>query len=269
MRSSSYITILCILPTFVRSYNKKKLIELPYHAFKINPQSYPSSMYLTDLSWIFDKLNATSCEHILNDIYLVDADERSNVAHITLLEKFLTRYLRPLNYDARQFYSLMPAFVKQEVDANANLVNDSNVVKGWLDHFSNAIPIPYLVTLSGDEQSDEPNEGGDQEKIGYDVLTNLNGKGYFVASLSTAREEICVWDVAKYILNFIESLMARKISKKKNNLFSCRKTRTMNGIPQPTSLCPVGEFGAAVLCRREIKVLDLNAGAFKVSHNLF
>lgn len=124
------------------------------------------------------------------------ADERANVAHISLLEKFLVRHLRPLNYDARQFYSLMPAFVKQEVDANANLVNDSNVVKGWLEHFSNAIPIPYLVTLSGNEESDESTVG-DQEKIGYDVLTNLNGKGYFVASLSTAREEICVWDVAK------------------------------------------------------------------------
>lgn len=39
----------------------------------------------------------------------------------------------------------------------------------------------------------------------------------------------------------------------------------MKGIPQPTSLCPVGDYGAAVLCRREIKVIDLNKGVFRVT----
>lgn len=169
------------------------MIELPYHAFKINSQSYITSMYLTDLSWIFDKLNATSCEHILNDIYLVNYDERINYAHIVLLEKFLINHGRPLNYDARQFYSLMPAFVEYEIRENSNILNDSNIVKEWLEHFK-TIPIPYLVTLNGEENDGITN---DADKLGYDVLTNLNGKGYFVASLSTTREEICVWDVAK------------------------------------------------------------------------
>lgn len=45
----------------------------------------------------------------------------------------------------------------------------------------------------------------------------------------------------------------------------CRKVRTLCGIPQPASLCPVGEYGAAVLCRREIRVIDLNKGAFRVT----
>lgn len=45
----------------------------------------------------------------------------------------------------------------------------------------------------------------------------------------------------------------------------CKKVRTLKGIPQPTSLCPVGDYTAAVLCRREIRIIDLNEGAFKVS----
>lgn len=40
--------------------------------------------------------------------------------------------------------------------------------------------------------------------------------------------------------------------------------RTLKGIPQPTALCPVGDFGAAVLCRREIRIIDLNKGVFRV-----
>jgi hypothetical protein len=46
--------------------------------------------------------------------------------------------------------------------------------------------------------------------------------------------------------------------------FRCKKVRTLNGVPQPTSVCPVGEYNLAVLCKREIRVIDLNEGRFKV-----
>lgn len=46
--------------------------------------------------------------------------------------------------------------------------------------------------------------------------------------------------------------------------FRCAKVRTLKGVPQPSSVCPVGEFDLAVLCKREIRVLDLNEGKFKV-----
>ena len=41
--------------------------------------------------------------------------------------------------------------------------------------------------------------------------------------------------------------------------------RTLKNVPQPTALCPVGDYGVAVLCGREIKVLDLDEGCFKVT----
>lgn len=44
--------------------------------------------------------------------------------------------------------------------------------------------------------------------------------------------------------------------------------RTLKGVPQPSSICPVGEHGVAVLCKREIRVLDLDEGVFKVSINI-
>lgn len=48
-------------------------------------------------------------------------------------------------------------------------------------------------------------------------------------------------------------------------LCSCTKVRVLKGIPQPTALCPVGGHGAAVLCCREIKIIDLNKGVFRVT----
>lgn len=243
------------------SYNKVKYTELPYHAFKIDQQLYPTTLYLTDLSWIYNKLNATGCVHILNDIYIVEQLPRtsstiapSTMKHILLLWKFLELHIRPLNYDARQFYSLIPAYVRDSCELDDSLATDA-VISKWLEHFK-AIPIPYLETLltTDDTLEKKRKESGANEAtvtvdatpaktlIGYDVITNLGGDGYFVASLSVDREEICVWDVPR-----------------------CMKVRTLTGIPQPTALCPVGDYGAAVLCRREIKVIDLNEGAFKVT----
>lgn len=100
--------------------------------------------------------------------------------------------MRSLDYDARQFYSLLPAFLDKEQQLNTDLSNDP-IIQQWLEHLK-SIPIPYLVTLS--HENDECNEDQDTN-IGYDVITNLCGEGYFVASLSTVREEICVWDVPK------------------------------------------------------------------------
>lgn len=35
------------------------------------------------------------------------------------------------------------------------------------------------------------------ENVRYDLVTNLPGKGNFVISVSTDREEVCVWNAAK------------------------------------------------------------------------
>lgn len=180
-------------------------------------------------------MNATGCIHILNDIYLNGNSFLKSNKHLQLLEKFLTANIRSLNYDGRQFYSLFPAFLEKQLKTDNDLQNDKVVIQ-WLEQLK-SIPIPYLEELVSAEEE----TGNEQKVVGYDAIVNLGGKGYFVASLSNEREEICVWDASK-----------------------CTKVRVLKGIPQPTALCPVGDYGAAVLCRREIKVIDLNEGVFKV-----
>lgn len=45
------------------------------------------------------------------------------------------------------------------------------------------------------------------------------------------------------------------------------QVRVLKGIPQPAALCPVDNYGAAVLCRREIKIIDLNKGELRVIYS--
>lgn len=240
------------------SPNRAKFCELPYHTFRLDVLAYTSSPYLISLPWIYRKLCATGCVQLLSDLHLLmQHGTKLTTPALRLLHQFLVLNMRPLNYDARQFYSLLPAFVRDECSTTAGLSEDA-VVNHWLQQFRR-IPVAHYETLgnlellneqrrkgsaiSGDDQQQQPSVAAAAvvAPCNYDAVMNLGGEGNFVASLSVAREEICVWDVAR-----------------------CVRVRTLRGIPQPTALCPVGDFGAAVLCRREIKVIDLDGCAFKV-----
>lgn len=181
--------------------NHNKFIELPYHACILDrlaptvPASnvpFNQSIYLTDLNWIQTKLKTTQCvQYILNDIYLISDDVRINCPHIQILKTFFELNIRPINYDADQFYPLFKHFLSKAV-ANSEDLSKNDICQKWLGDFD-AIPISYLDILSnGNEVADT------SVSVGYDVITNLGGSGYFVASLNTLREEICVWNVPRY-----------------------------------------------------------------------
>lgn len=50
----------------------------------------------------------------------------------------------------------------------------------------------------------------------------------------------------------------------KKPFFRSTKVRTLQGLPQPQDFCLINEYETAVLCNREIKVVDLDQGKFKV-----
>ncbi|EAT38881.1 AAEL009269-PA [Aedes aegypti] len=228
-----------------KSFNIRKFIELPYHKYKLEASaaSFASSSFLTDLSWLHAKLTATGCVHLLNDICLVNLTENGDnptLGHLLVLKKFLETHFKALNYDGQQLFSLLYVYM-ETVDPS---LTGNEVLKKWRQ-FIDASPVTYLQKLEYSEPS-AVTEEGEVEKtdapVGYDLIMNLNIDGFFVISLSTEREEICVWDVAK-----------------------CSKVRTLLGVPQPSAICPVGENGVAVLCRREIRIVDLDEGKFKVT----
>lgn len=44
--------------------------------------------------------------------------------------------------------------------------------------------------------------------------------------------------------------------------FRCERVRTLKGITHPMNLIPIDQFRCIVLCRRELRIYDLNTGCF-------
>lgn len=175
-------------------FNQQKFNELPYHAFIVDPSTYPHSLYLTDLDWIQTKLKATKCvQCILNDIYLIDGASRAKFKHLDILQRFLEIFIQPINYDADQFYPLFKHHLTSKFDSESAVENDA-ICKKWIQDFD-SISTPYLDILNAVTKTNEC----DDTTGGYDLIANLGGDGHFVASLSTKREEIGVWNVPEYV----------------------------------------------------------------------
>lgn len=176
------------------SYNVRKFVELPFHSFKTDKLQFETSLYLTDLAWLLNKINATGCVQLLNDIYLLSAhhvDGATLAVHLEFLKRFLEIHSKPLNYDAQQLNSLLLAYIKCSNE------NDNTIIQGWKKAIEDSkdlriekIENEHVETA---EVSDEENEKG------YDFIMNCANNN-FVISLSTDREEICVWNVTKYVL---------------------------------------------------------------------
>lgn len=204
--------------------NIDKYIELPYHTYilcrsrnesngdstntpPLNISSFESSSYLTELTWIFSKIKATKSVHyLLNDLHLLPAEQLAKCEHLVILKLFLENNIRPINYDVDQFYPLFKSFLMSAATSDENVANNS-VCQQWLADLQH-IPISYLENLSNDACASEEVEKGEgataittSPSTGYDYLVNLGGKGYFVASINTECEEICVWDVSTYVIH--------------------------------------------------------------------
>lgn len=179
--------------------NLSKFIELPYHAYIVNQptRSFAESIYLTDLNWIHTKLRATKCvQCILNDIHLISDNGSHNSKSLDALKQFLEISIRPINYDANQFYPMFKHFIKTLVAEDEQL-SQNTIYQKWLSAFE-SIPISYLDIIA-QKLSSAIEKDAQKLAIGYDVIANLGGNGYFVASLSTKREEICVWNVPRLV----------------------------------------------------------------------
>lgn len=173
-------------------FNQQKFNELPFHAFIVDKPLYPQSLYLTDLNWTQTKLKATKCvQCILNDICLIEFSSRTKHKHLDIMQCFLETFVQPINYDADQFYPLFKHYLSSCAKGDSTIETDS-ICKKWI-HDLNSISISFLDILN------TSNSTTDESNCGYDLISNLGGNGYFVASLNTQREEIRVWNVPRLV----------------------------------------------------------------------
>lgn len=156
---------------------------------------------MTNLIWFQNKINATGCVQLLLDIYLLSAQPSETMLspsatlaeHLQFLTTFLQKHFKSLNYDAQQIFSLLSTYLKQYSLEHSEIINNV-IVKKWKEEVKelNIMRIERIETESNEVDEDEDE---DCNKNGYDSLINTNHDENFMISLSTDREEICVWNV--------------------------------------------------------------------------
>lgn len=93
-------------------------------------------------------------------------------------------------------------------------------------------PVPSLLPLGPTCEV-----ANTEDEIVINNIVRLPEMPHFIATLATERGEIGVWDVR-----------------------SGNMTRTLQNVPQPASLKPVDWHHCVVLCRRELRVFNLDNG---------
>ncbi|KAB0804135.1 hypothetical protein PPYR_01105 [Photinus pyralis] len=211
-------------------YNRRKLDELPYQYHQLNPTKLAHSPYLNDLEWIYEKVCGSSSFQLLEDIYLAQTEANE---FVVILRDFLEKFATTLNYDGRQFYAQFYNYLTEE-----GRVNGANKQITDVFNITRNPPVTSLVLLNSNVPSDPDTVTMCQNKV-LNLIIRLPDTEQFVASVSTNLEEICVWDIQ-----------------------TSNKVRTLKGITHPINLIPIDQAKCIVLCRRELKIYNLDSGTF-------
>lgn len=177
------------------SYNRRKLDELPYHYFQINSE-LETSPYISDLQWVYDKLCGSSSFQILEDIQLIEPVKRE---FTRILKEFLEKNASLLNYDGKQFYSHLYRYLEQKIKNGEAKINLSDPKVSEVLKICRSPSVTMLIPLNGEDMEEATTfspTNNSHNRI-FDLILRLPNTDQFVVSVSTAKEEICVWDIRK------------------------------------------------------------------------
>lgn len=236
------------------SYNRRKLDELPYHYFQLNSE-LETSPYISDLQWVYDKLCGSNSFQILEDIQLIQPVKRE---FTKILKEFLEKNASLLNYDGKQFYSHLYRYLEQKIKNGEAKIDLSDPKVSEVLKICRNPSVTMLIPLNGEEMEEATTfspTNNSHNRI-FDLVLRLPSTDQFVVSVSTAKEEICVWDIRKYDEKYYN------ISYLTENIFRCERVRILKGIAHPTNIIPIDQYKCIVLCRRELRIYDLNTGTF-------
>jgi hypothetical protein len=172
------------------SYNRRKLDELPFHYYQLKGE-VENSPYIADITWIYDKVCGSNCYQILEDINL----QWSVKNELTLLLRhFIETHASVLNYDGRQFYSHLYKYLEDKIRRKEISLESNDSTLAQVYSLTKNPPVLSFIPLNSvKEQSDE--SGAVFQESSFDLVVRLPETDQFVVSVSTNKEEICVWDV--------------------------------------------------------------------------
>ncbi|KAK7866181.1 hypothetical protein R5R35_001398 [Gryllus longicercus] len=222
-----------------RCFDQRKFDELPYQVFKLKGSIKED--YLFNHTWLYEKLCCSGVHQVLEDISLENKEDNKD---LHLLRKSLEECATALNYDGRQFYSQMYRFLSSKSLEGYSFMSKLKEICSSPPVLS-LLPLP-LLDSSNEAHESEPHsktvleaEGGEFDQSRFDFMTRLGENPDFVVTVSTEKEEISVWNVHKAI-----------------------PVRTLKGVTHPINLKAINDHRCVVLCRRELRIYDLDTGQF-------
>ncbi|CAH1102040.1 unnamed protein product [Psylliodes chrysocephalus] len=221
-----------------KCYNRRRLDELPYQHYELH-SNLENSIYLSDPSWIYDKVCGSNCYQILEDINL-QATISSQLTHI--LRDFIQTHAAILNYDGKQFYSHMYKYLSDKINKREISIENNDSSLSRVYSVCRDPPVLSLIAVNeADLDSAESEKCADavKDQKTFDVVVRLPKTDQFIVTVSTNSKELCVWDV-----------------------INCQPVRILQGVPNPINLIPIDQLKCIVLCRRELRTFDLNSGSF-------
>lgn len=190
---------ICIIACFklfilgsIFSYNRRKLDELPFQYYQLNLSQFAASPYLNDISWIYTKVCGSNCFEVLEDISLAKASGLEKFAEV--IEEFLEENACALNYDGRQFYAHLYSYLQSAFEQDPSLKLEVRLSE--LLETCKRPPVPSLIPLVVQKCRDEE-DGAPYAKKVFTMVTRLPDTEQFVVTVSTDKEEICVWDIKR------------------------------------------------------------------------
>lgn len=185
----------------------------------------------------------------------------------SLLLKLLELSASALEYDGRQFYGqmygrLLPVFKNDSAEVSSSWSSKAPLLKSLFTRKLEKPAIPNFVPVSpaalhspldlnekecvvvkrGSGSGTEPTENlWDllEGPLHFDELIRIKAGNQFAISLSTAKEEVAVWDV-----------------------YAEQPIRTLRGVSNPNTLRIIDDSRVVILCGRELQLFNLDDGEF-------
>lgn len=183
---------------------------------------------------------------------------------VALLLKLLELSASALQYDGRQFFGqmygrLLPVFKNESSEIPASWATKSPLMKSLFSKLEkpsipNFLPISAALLhgpLDVDDAECALKSGGSGDTgevnlwdflegpVNFDELIRFKTGSQFAISLSTAKEEVVVWDV-----------------------YGEKPIRTLRGVFNPNSLKVIDDTRVVILCGRELQLFNLDDGSF-------
>lgn len=130
---------------------------------------------------------------MLEDLYLI---KPLKFPFTRILQNFLELNATLLNYDGRQFYSHLHYYIEKQIK-DVELLSNPKLQE--IVALSKNPPVLSLIPLNGldvEERVPFDSTTSFQSSV-FDIITRIPNTDHFVVTVSTQKEEICVWDIRK------------------------------------------------------------------------